>query len=255
MIPKHYATGFYLPASVTATSETAGYEDDYLASIVAHPVTRHWRSTVTTQTDIVVDLGSSKSVAAVALLGANFTSVQLAHDADNVDPYTDVTGSPFTITRRLPGGYYNRLVNVSWTNRYLRVRIPTQTPTGGESYFKLGAVLLLSSALTTLVRVATPGMGLTLLDPQTESGSDMAPSGPLSVQHEWRQLYQASEMTPFWNFGIARRHTPVLWYDDAGGTFEKIWLSRFIDSVSMRVEHGNAGTVRYEVNPRMKELV
>ncbi len=254
MVPKQYSFSFVTPAAVTFTTQATGYEADYLLSNVAHPVTRHWRSTVTTQTDLFFDLGGSKSIAAIVLLGANFTTVQAARSATLGGVYTDITGSPFTITKRVFGGYYHRIIIVSWTDSFCRLRIPAQTPVAGESYFKLGAVLFVSS-LTALVRNARPGMSFAVIDPQTESGDDIAPSGPLYTQHDWQQIYQASEMTPFWDLMTRRRHQPVLWYDPTGNTFENVWLARFSDAISMQVENGNAGAVQYEVNPRMKELV
>ena len=254
MVPKQFSTSFVTPANVTFTTQATGYEASYLLSNVSHPVTRHWRSTVTTQTDLFFDLGGSKSIAAIILLGANFTSVQAARSTTLGGTYTDITGSPFTITKRAWGGYYHRIIIVSWTDSFCRIRIPAQTPVTGEAYFKLGAVLFVSS-LTMLVLNARPGMGMTIVDPQTESGDDMSPAGPLYAQHDWQQIYQSSEMTPFWDMMTRRRHQPVLWYDPTGNTFENVWLARFSDSISMRVENGNAGEVRYEVSPRMKELV
>lgn len=119
-----------------------------------HHLKRHWRSLVTTEVKIVCDMAAAKTLMAVMLDDLNFTSVYIEGSADNVTyPFSQL----FTISKdERVDRYKAYLVLTGFNYRYLRVRIPAQTPTDGLSAFRIGRVIALDTQLELPINPSYP---------------------------------------------------------------------------------------------------
>ena len=141
-----YGTDF---AGYTATATTAAssYPIARLSDRGEHPYLREWRSTVVTQTDVTLDLGSDTSVAGLALFRVNATHVQVATATAAASPtYTGWGETTYAIARNKPGPYYNLCLAQPVHARYIRLRFLASTPrhVSGQGYYAIGLALVLA---------------------------------------------------------------------------------------------------------------
>ena len=131
-------------ANVSATSAAAGYP---ASNAMLQSLGLPWRSTVTTQTDLIVDLGSARTVRGIGFSDINALSgFTIASSADNVG-YTDRATPTFAADR------YGRIRGVAALNtsaRYWRIRFASGTPADGAAFWRIGA-LYLFGAVTDIV--------------------------------------------------------------------------------------------------------
>lgn len=242
-------TSAFLSYTPTASPvAAANFPIENIASLAGRPQLRVFRSTVVTQQDIIVDFGSSKSVVATALLNANFASVQLAHSPDNVT-YTDYTGSPFTIAINKPrGGRYHLFVAFSFTKRYVRIRIPAQTPVDSAAYFSLGLALFSGTLNTLLANPQAPTVE-SLTRVYLRSGEDITPAGSFMSTQEWQTLLRPGEETQLFDIALLGEHTPFLLFNNQGKS-EEVSLWRYTGGLEARSYSGHM-----EINPRFREMV
>ena len=193
----------------TATTEATDYPDDRVAVISSHPLIRRWRSTVITQTDMVCDMGAVTSVVAVAALGLNMTNVQFAHSADNIS-YTTLSGTP-TPGRDLLDGFRKVYLQRSFSNRYLRLRFPAQTPVDAATYFSVGCILIMTSLITWPRDIPTPE-GISLQRNYLSSGNDIMPAGPFFISQEIQTVLGLTEISTLQNLMLLGAQTPFLYY-------------------------------------------
>lgn len=99
-----------------------------------------WRTTVGGDQSAVIDFGSALAITGIWLVRTNFATVRIQGNP------TDSWGAPafdqtFTIERSPFNWRYQFGVKLSgFTYRFLRVFIPTQTPTDGTTAYLLGGV-------------------------------------------------------------------------------------------------------------------
>lgn len=114
---------------------------------------QHWRTnSVVTNTTIVFNYGSAKSIVGIVLVDVNFAACYIQANA------TDSWGSPsyrlpavsgnLTVTKdSLYTQRYNIFIPTVFNLQYSRLYIPTQTPVDGAAYFRIGTVVHLNTIL------------------------------------------------------------------------------------------------------------
>lgn len=99
-----------------------------------------WRSTVATDSNVVINFGSTRLVQGIVLVRCNFASVRIqgnTSDSWGAPPFDQlftVTQSPFNFRYQLG----TKLTGFNYA--FMRILIPTQTPTDGSSAFLLGGI-------------------------------------------------------------------------------------------------------------------
>lgn len=134
-IVNHWATG-----TITGTTALTSYPLTNVKDAARPFLT--YRSTNTTNVEIIADLGSAKLDELVLLLNCNFTSAHLqAHASNSWGAPTHASGA-LTISRQEWNGRYTLAYLTSgWTaKQWNRVFIPTQATTDGAAYFEVGGV-------------------------------------------------------------------------------------------------------------------
>lgn len=136
-------TGQIYPASITATS-AAGYD----AVNLGNPrIRKSWRSTDTTQQQIIIDLGADVTVASLWLQHCNAASVAL-ETKTAAGAY--VAAGTLTLQQE-PHGRRKGWAAVPGTYRYLRLTIAAGVPADGAAYWEVGAIYVFGTS-TTLAR-------------------------------------------------------------------------------------------------------
>jgi len=101
---------------------------------------KHWRTSATTEQNVVIDLGADMSAVSVYLDWVNFTTVKYQDSASAGGPWADVTGN-LSVEKDPMHGVYRRRDELTLTSkRYLRILIPAQTPADGAAYFRIGTL-------------------------------------------------------------------------------------------------------------------
>lgn len=209
--PSYFSfTNFGATATVTASSELGSS----LATNVRTPGRPFlpWRTTTTGDQSVVLDFTTAKSVKLLLLIRANFTSARIQGNP------TDSWGSPafnqlITISRN-PWNYrYQHGVRLTGFNyRYLRILIPSQTPTDASSGYLLGGVWAGGET-------RTPRHFRIEYEPETvEPKLDMVP------EHQgWRQrLVMGDPLARFQFTRIATVNRYVPGYSDELATWKEI---------------------------------
>ena len=242
----------FLPFTITSvTTEATNYPSSRLTQVLPHPIIRRWRSTNTSQQNIICDLGSSKSVAGVALFGANFRRYTLAHSADN-SSYTPVTGTEPDIGQDGIDGYYKVFMQTAFTNRYLRVKVNAASNNiiyDSASYFTLGAVVIFSTINTWPRDIPVP-YDITLQRSYMQSGNDIVPAGPFFIEQEIKTILARTEISSLQTIGLLGEHLPILWYRNAGNDTSAVYLLRYKGGMKY-----TKGLSMWEASPSFQELV
>ncbi len=194
----------------TATTSATDYPVSRVQSINNnHPLVRRWRSTVITQTDIICDMGSSKSIVAFAVLGSNAAGLQYAHSPDN-SSYTALGGIP-NMTKDGFDGFYKVFIQRSFTNRYFRVRFPAQTPVTGEPFFSLGTIILMNTINTWPRDIPAPEE-IQLNRSYIQSGVDVQAAGPFFITQEIQTTLALTEISQMQSIALMGEQAPFLWF-------------------------------------------
>lgn len=225
-----WASSFNSFSITSATSQATNYPATRVAAILPHPVIRRWRSTSTVQQNIICDFGSSKSVAAIALFGANFQNVTVASSPDNVT-YTNVTGTGQNLVQDTIDGYYKWYLACSVTARYMRIRIPaigSNTIYDGASYYTLGSAVF-ANAVSTWPRDLPTPRDVTLQRSYMQSGNDIAPAGPFFITKEINTVLRNDEISQLQTMGLLGEQTPFLWFSNYSDTnaSSQVYLLRY----------------------------
>lgn len=125
--------------TITATTADANFPVSYLKSIKPSKV---WKSTAITETIVKYDFGSLVSFNALFLNRFNFSEFYVEKSSDDAAwvEIEHVTG--MTKDEVYDENYVHRLIEITGTYRYLRVRIPAQTPLFDITCFKIGNMLV-----------------------------------------------------------------------------------------------------------------
>lgn len=251
-------TNWVSPPLATITSKTSE-AGAYPATFAQHPHRPFigWRTTATTQQDIVFNLSTNRLIEYIALANVNYTQVQFFTDNDPAFGSADWSSGTQVISinqwnERYQLGY---VVPVPPTNQYLLVRILNQTPTDGASYFR---TVVWAGSLTTL-----PGSPIGLRwgeeitteearrDVRTDSGGLQMlklDNGPKTII-EYTRMAHISTTTPGTGDELAawklidrqmRAAETFAWFLDRGNTSEA-WIMR------------KTNMSRWPVNPELSE--
>lgn len=122
----------------SAGTEESGYPKENAVDRVS-PL-KAWRSTDTSDTRYVIDLGSDQTGLTVYLDYLNFTGFKFQESADGSTGWADVTGTLTAQKDPMHGVYRHREEAALSSKRYLGIFIPSQTPADGSGYFRIGTV-------------------------------------------------------------------------------------------------------------------
>lgn len=170
-MPIQWVPSFHTPTVFSQTSEAANYPASRMVSRV-RPF-RAWRSTTTAAQTIIFDLGASVAVAGVALYDCNITTMDWSHAATSGGVYTAFSGNTYTVSLDEKDRYRKIWVTQSFTDRFIKLLIPSQTPTDAAAFFRVGTFFAWPT-----VNTAPPQSGpivpmpMTLVQPRYEAGPD-----------------------------------------------------------------------------------
>lgn len=231
--------------TATATTAQAAFPVSNLNVIGAHPLTYSWRSATLALHDIVIDLGTIKTVTAIAVLNLNMSILRVLYSTDG-GVYGAFTGSPFTISRD-PFGAYNKLQIVqSVSARYILLQVPLATPATG-AFFEIGMVWV-TGTFVTLPRSPLLGMRQTPQRDSLRTGKDVAPLGPWYSTEEWRMIIGKTTTAIPSQLVVHGAETPLLLYKNLGNRAET-GIYRLRDTVTFE---RNGTTVA--LNPTWEEM-
>jgi len=127
--------------SVTITTTTAdtNFKTDNLKSIKPSKV---WKSTDIKETIVKYDFGVDVTYNAMFLNRFNFAKFYVETSTDDSTWTLVEEVSNLTTDEISDENYMHRFVDITGTYRYIRVRIPEQTPLFEPTYFKIGNMLV-----------------------------------------------------------------------------------------------------------------
>jgi hypothetical protein len=157
-------TSRIIPTTATATSAASGYA---ATNVLLQALGLPWRSTATTQQDVIIDLGSAQTPRGIGVQDTNATSIVIASSPDNT-AYTDRATLSLTNVDRFNRRRGCAAVNTS--ARYWRLRIASATPPDGLAYWRIGAVYVFG-AVTDIV---SPQYGFSVRSNHNESRESLA---------------------------------------------------------------------------------
>lgn len=160
-------TSRIIPTTATATSAATGYA---ATNVLLQALGVPWRSTATTQQDVVIDLGSAQTPRGIGVQDTNATSIVIASSADNIT-YTDRVTLDLTNVSRF--GRRRGCAGVNTSARYWRLRIASATPPDGLAFWRIGAVYVFGAVATTL----NPEYGLNIETRHAENRESLANGG------------------------------------------------------------------------------
>jgi len=129
----------------TASTELASFPDDNIAELLSPEA--EYRSVNTLETTIVLDTGAAgTAIAGVYLGGLNVTSVTI--EGNDTDSWASPSFSQAVmISQDAELLKYKAFVALTdFEYRYLRIVVPVQSTTDGESFFRIGVAALMSAA-------------------------------------------------------------------------------------------------------------
>jgi len=113
---------------------------------------RYWKTTVTTESYVVIDLGAPMALKAVGVVDANYASCKIQGNASDSWGSPSFDSGTITIAQEKLTGLYRLHFSAldTFNYRYLRLLIPAQTPTDNATEFRTGvlAVSVDSAAFT-----------------------------------------------------------------------------------------------------------
>lgn len=141
-------------------------------------IERQFRYTKTTTTGNnwwILDFGVAKQINSVVLLNTNFTTYKVQGDSTTsfVSPLTD--SGNLTIAKEPFRERYYHITNPqnyspAFNYRYMRIYVPTQSTTDGESAFKLGGLIVTDQAEDL---ITNPDYGLEIVERRSSNVNTM----------------------------------------------------------------------------------
>ncbi|GJM14958.1 MAG: hypothetical protein DHS20C13_02850 [Thermodesulfobacteriota bacterium] len=125
-----------ISADANTTSEATNFPKENAINRTSPQ--RHWRSTVTTDTRLVINLGAVQTNLTCYLDDVNFSSFKYQESADGSSGWSDI-GATKTVEKDPMHGIYRRTDDITLTGKqYLGILIDTQTPVDNAGYFRIG---------------------------------------------------------------------------------------------------------------------
>lgn len=127
-------------AILAASTSAAGYPVDHLKE-PEHLYGLTWRSTVTTDSWITIDLSAPTVLHRIGLFGFNFKLFRIQQHTSNVWTSPAFDSGTLASSRDPEQMLYRRwYASPSLTRRWTRILIPAQTPYTGVGYFSLAGI-------------------------------------------------------------------------------------------------------------------
>lgn len=150
MIKFGYTFKSYSVSSIT--SEETSYPSSELSGYAS--LRKHWRSTSTSEQTIVLDLLSAFNIPCIFLDHCNFTSATIEVNGSNSwgspqDSQAVIINEDKTVERYKKWHEPN-----SSSDRYVRIIIPSQTPTDGASYFRISRIIIPQTVFTPIHNIS-----------------------------------------------------------------------------------------------------
>lgn len=227
-MPFQWVSSFYAPTIVSATSAATNYPASRLVSRT-RPF-RAWRSTSTATQTIIMDLGSAVTVVGACLYHCNYSQVFLAHSDNAGGPWVAFSGSPYATAEDAHDRYRKAwCATASYSDRYLRMIILTETPTDGAAYFFAGT-LFVFGAINTLPAQSGPvvPIPMQLIQPRYEANAggrvDVLRSGQRYLTQSWTARMKESNYATWKAMQLHDLSNPTLVYFNRGNTEEVYYV-------------------------------
>lgn len=237
-----------VPTAATASSNAAGYVPGNALLI---PVAREWRSTTTGASWLQLDLGSSQTVAAIAITGCNFTSCTV--QADNSATPTTGRGTLVAGLDRQDRRKGMLVFAAPAAVRYLRFTIAAGTPADGAAFWRGGTAYVFGASLSLPRDALYGGSGVDWITPQqrtdlgngnVETVDTGVPRAELALQFRGREVDDVEEIR-------RRSRAGACWFDMGLTDRGMQWPVRNVEDVmSTRFEGFNRRTAEV----RLREL-
>ena len=133
---------FLAITAFSATSEATGYPKEDAVNRTSPML--QWRTTVTTDSRLVIDLGAVQTDITVLLDYLNST-FKFQESADGSTGWVDLTSVITPSIDPIHGVYRHKQALTLTSKRYLGIFIPSQTPLDGAAYFRIGTVAVPTS--------------------------------------------------------------------------------------------------------------
>ena len=227
----------------TSASATTANADYPAANVLTPRIRRPWRSTsIVAEQNLILDLGASVAITAVALQDVNFASCEVL--ADNSATPTTSRGTLTTYAGK--NGRRRGSLAVAQTVRYVRFKIAAGTPTDSAAYFNVGYVPVFTATLT-LPRDPSYGADVENVEPQTTFDLVNDQGQPLKRGPDHDEIRLPFVATPAQDVEEARRRAraALCWLDLGDAT--QAWLQwpvrAFAARQGRRLERFNRDTL------------
>lgn len=190
----------------SATSESGGFVKENLNK--RQFPKRAWRSTGTTQQEIVIDLLSARNNPEVLVEVFNGQQIRFIGSDDGV-VFSGFDTGVITVEKDEKQGVYRYGGTLTGFNhRYVKVVVPSHSPADGAAYFSLGTLAFMAS---TSLMVRNPRQGLAyvensrdgfLINESDTGGADifnLTVLRPLSLQLSIRQPFSGGSSALIWD--------------------------------------------------------
>ncbi len=139
-------TNLITPATLAASTEDASYPKAN-AKTPQRPFLP-WRTTVTTDSYLVIDFGAPTTVLLAGLASVNYASARI--QGNGADAWGAPAHNDLLTIARCPWNwrYQHTHLLAGFTYRYMRFFIPNQTPVDGAAYFSTGGLFIAGTLAT-----------------------------------------------------------------------------------------------------------
>jgi hypothetical protein len=189
----------------------------------------YWKTTVATDSWVILDLGSTQSVTGVGLINTNYTSFKIQGSASTsfASPATD-SGTVTAKKDTMRGRYYSyvspQTFSPVFNYRYLRLFIPTQSTTDGSSVFRTGGIVIKTGTTeindnpdwSLSISIARPADVIQMRGGRREvrNISERLASMQFSIKRDLREVADMEEIADL--FVTIDESDPILVFDNGG---------------------------------------
>lgn len=201
----------------------------------------------------ILDLGSNRPIAAIALLHAKFHKVNLATSVDNSE-YTDFPSNFHFINKDKRDTYRKLWIEHSPTCQYIRIQVPSgeSVDSDGNAFFELGTVLVMDK-IYTLPQFNLGKLGFEFDAPYFRNNrgghSESLKSGGFFIRMSWKNTVRDNDIEQFQDIAGAGGDLPFLLYLNQNNSNEIYFLQY---EGSWRFDYGKTS---HNVNASFRQRV
>lgn len=189
---------------------------------------RFWKTTSTSDSYVIIDLGAAKALKAVGVIDVNYSSCKIQGHTSNNFTTPDFDSGLVTIAQeKLTHLYRLHFIALTGFNyRYLRLFIPTQATTDGTSVFRTG---VLATSVDSAEFLYGGYNGLNMRRNQAISVRDMHGGGQEkaingspygSISFDMRRLRKSAEFTQITDQLVSIGETELIMFSPADELIE-----------------------------------